>query len=106
MNGVLAINSLLQVLTDVLLIAEVLAFIDCLTHKPAAYVAAGKQTKQFWTILLSVCFIITLFFGLLGSFISLVSVIAVIVYFVDVRPALRSLRGGRNDRHMGPYGPW
>ncbi|MCG6500599.1 DUF2516 family protein, partial [Kitasatospora sp. A2-31] len=34
--------------------------------------------------------------------------VAAIVYMVDVRPAIRALtsRGGRNDRNMGPYGPW
>jgi Protein of unknown function (DUF2516) len=105
MTSFFAIGSLIGLLSLVALVAEVVAFIDALTHKPAAYVAASKQTKLFWTILLGVSAFITRFYSVLGLF-GIVGVVAVIVYFVDVRPALRAARGGRNDRHMGPYGPW
>ena len=44
-SGVLAINGLLGILTLVALVAEVIAFVDSLTHPPAAYIAASKQTK-------------------------------------------------------------
>ena len=102
----LGIDHILGVLGLIVLIAEVFAFVDALTHRPEAYVAAGKQTKVFWTLLLGIAAVITLSIGFLGL-LGLVGVVAVIVYFVDVRPALRSLRGGRGpDRHMGPYGPW
>jgi Protein of unknown function (DUF2516) len=104
-TGLLAIGSLIGLVSLAALIAETIAFVDALTHKPEAYVAAGKQTKPFWTILLGVMALITLFSGVLGI-VGLVGAVAVIVYFVDVRPALRAVRGGRSDRHMGPYGPW
>lgn len=105
--SLLGINNILGILTLIVVGAEVFAFIDALTHKPEAYVAAGKQTKVFWTLFLGIAAVITFstrqFIGLLG----LIGVVAVIVYLVDVRPALRSMRGGRGpDRHMGPYGPW
>jgi Protein of unknown function (DUF2516) len=106
MSGVLAINNLLVLLVYVAIVAEVLAFIDALSHKPEAFVAAGKQTKLFWTLLLGLAALITFFTQGLIGIVGLVGVVAVIVYFVDVRPALRAVRGGRNDRHMGPYGPW
>jgi uncharacterized membrane protein len=104
-TGFFAISSLIGLLTLVAFLAELVAFIDSLTHKVEAYPAAGKQTKLFWSILLGFAALVTYFTSVLGL-LSFVGVVAVIVYFVDVRPALRAVRGGRNDRHMGPYGPW
>ena len=62
-SGVLAISGLLGILTLIALVAEVIAFIDSLTHPPAAYIAASKQTKLFWTILLGVAALLTLWLG-------------------------------------------
>ena len=105
-SGVLAINGILGILTLIALVAEVIAFVDSLTHPPAAYVAASKQTKVFWTILLGVAALLTLATKAVLGIFGLIGAVAVIVYFVDVRPALRATRGGRSDRHQGPYGPW
>jgi hypothetical protein len=84
------------------------AVVSALTHRPEAFVAAGKQTKQFWTILLVV--------GILLSFVgifSLIGIVAALVYFLDVRPALQTAggggggsRGGRGSSSDGPYGPF
>jgi Protein of unknown function (DUF2516) len=76
------------------------ALIDVLLKPEGAFVAAGKQTKIVWILLLVV-----------GLFIWLVGVIAAIVYFVDVRPAVKSSGGGRGRRgggssSDGPYGPY
>ncbi|HTY73285.1 MAG TPA: DUF2516 family protein [Actinomycetes bacterium] len=105
--GILSIGDIIRWLSWLALAAEVFGFIDALTHRPEAYVAAGKQTKVFWTLLLGIASVITAFTGFLGL-LGLVGVVAVTVYLVDVRPALRAMRGGRGggDRHMGPYGPW
>lgn len=74
------------------------AFVDALTRPAPAYVAAGKQTKQIWLLILGVCLFVTLagmggYFGLLGAVVA----VAAIVYLVDVRPAVRAMR---------PGGPW
>ena len=100
--------SLMDLLFLVLLVFKVFTLIDAAMRPQTAYVATGKQTKQFWLIILALTVIVDLVFGGLLSFLSLIGLIAAIVYFVDVRPALREIggpgRGGK--RNMGPYGPW
>jgi hypothetical protein len=89
---------------------EVFALVDGLRHRPDAYVAAGKRTKQFWTIVLGIA--VLLGFVSIGSFllfsIGIIGVVAAGIYLADVRPALQQVSGGRGNsgQHMGPYGPW
>ena len=76
------------------------ALIDALIRRDGSYVAAGKQTKIFWVLVLVV-----------GFFITIVGVIAAIIYLVDVRPAIRDAGGGggrgpRSSSSDGPYGPY
>jgi Protein of unknown function (DUF2516) len=75
----------------------VAALVDAAMRRDTAFVAAGKQSKIFWILVL-----------VLGFFISFVGVIAAIVYFVDVRPALRQVggSGGAGSSSDGPYGPY
>jgi hypothetical protein len=88
------------------LVLVIWALVDCSIRHDGAFVAAGKQTKTFWVVLLAVGF----FLSFLG-FISFVGVVASIVYFVDVRPAVRGIGGGgrgggRSSSSDGPYGPY
>jgi Protein of unknown function (DUF2516) len=81
------------------LVVVIAALIDAAFRQDAAFVAAGKQTKIFWILVL-----------VLGAFITLVGAIAAIVYFVDVRPAVRGAGGShdgstRGSSSDGPYGP-
>jgi Protein of unknown function (DUF2516) len=80
-------------------IVTIAALIDVLFKRDTAFVAAGKQPKIVWILLLVV--------GLIFTF---VGVIAAIVYFVDVRPAVRTSGGGRGrgggSSSDGPYGPY
>ncbi len=92
-----------------LLTLEAVALVDAAMRKSAAFVAADKQTKKFWLILLGVGTLATLYFGPFGTFLlGLVGVVAASVYLLDVRPAVRGVGGGRGggQQHMGPYGPW
>jgi hypothetical protein len=91
---------------------EVYALVDCVTRKPASFVAAGKLTKQLWLIILAVAtafgFIalpppLGIGFGMLGL-LSIAGVVAAAVYLTDVRPAVRGTTG--RGRRSGPYGPW
>ncbi|KRE54737.1 DUF2516 family protein [Phycicoccus sp. Soil748] len=90
--------------------AEVFALVDALRYRPEVYVAAGKRTKQFWTIILAVA--VLLGFVSLGSSgrifsIGLIAFVGAAIYLADVRPALRQMVGrGGGSQHMGPYGPW
>ena len=69
------------------------AFIDSLQHKPDAYVAADKLTKNTWMIILGLGVAAQMLFWGSGpiSLFHLAAIIAAIVYLVDVRPTLRSL---------------
>ena len=91
-------GGLLALLNLAVLVLVVWALIDAATRPPAAFVAAGKQTKQIWLIILGVSLLLCLigFGGFLGFF-GFVIVVAAIVYLVDVRPAVRGMR---------PGGPW
>jgi hypothetical protein len=97
-----------------LLIFKLFVLVDAAIRPAPLYVAAGKQTKPFWLIILGLAALATLLsqgpVAFMG-FLNIAGLIAAIVYMVDVRPALRGLgkggRGGGDDkRHMGPYGPW
>jgi NADH:ubiquinone oxidoreductase subunit 2 (subunit N) len=81
-----------------LLVLVAWAHVDAVTRPAAAFVAAGKQTKQIWLAILGVCLLLCLIGlgGILGFF-GFVVAVAAIVYLVDVRPAVRGLR---------PGGPW
>lgn len=74
------------------------ALVDAATRPAAAFVAAGKQTKQIWLAILGVSLLLSLV-GLGGilSFFGILVAVAAIVYLVDVRPAVREIR---------PGGPW
>jgi Protein of unknown function (DUF2516) len=88
--------------------AEVFALVDAVRHRPDAYLAAGKRTKQFWSIVLGVA--VLLGFVSIGSFllfsIGILGVVAAGIYLADVRPALQQVSGRGGNTHMGPYGPW
>ena len=85
--------------------AEVFALVDALRHRPDAYVAAGKRTKQFWTIVTGVSALVGFVF--MFSPLNLLGILAVVgagIYLADVRPALRQVSG--RGSAQGPYGPW
>jgi hypothetical protein len=87
---------------------QVVALVDALRHRPDAFVAASKQTKQRWLIILAVAAAIG-FVSLLGplNIFNLIAFVAAAVYLVDVRPALRQITGrGGGHTQSGPYGPW
>jgi hypothetical protein len=99
-------STLVLILGLAALACELFALVDALRHRPDAYVAAGKRTKNFWSILLLVAVIlgvVTLFNAL--NLFGLVGFVAAAVYLTDVRPALRQV-SGRGRRNDGPYGPW
>jgi hypothetical protein len=80
---------------------QVFALADAIIRPSRAYVAAGKLTKPAWVAILAVSLIAVQVIGVLGIF-GLAAAVATIVYFVDVRPALRAIGGGRGRRST----PW
>lgn len=67
------------------------AFVDALSHRPEVFVAADKQTKQMWLIILGVALVAHLLIFSPFSILNLIGAVATIVYLVDVRPTLRSV---------------
>ncbi len=85
---------------------QVFALVDCIRRRADAFTAAGKMTKQRWSIILVVAVLI----GFVSfttnplGFLNLIAFVAAAVYLVDVRPALRQVQG--RGGNAGPYGPW
>lgn len=83
-------------LTLVVIVVEIVSFIDAAIRPAKAYEAASKQSKPFWLIILGIATAVTLtgvvnVFGIFG----VIGLIAALVYIVDVRPAVREIgRGG------------
>ncbi len=92
MSVIFGIQDLFQLVLSLGLLAfEAWAFLDALSHKPDAFVAGDKQTKQLWLIVLGVALGAHLLIMEPFHLLNLVGAVATIVYFVDVRPTLRSL---------------
>ena len=91
-------------------VVEAWAFIDAITRPGQAFVAAGKQTKPLWLIILGVAAVI----GLAGvayrmgptSILTVAAFVAAAIYLADVRPKVRSFPKNRSGSSSGPYGPW
>ena len=106
LNG--AQSLVLLLLGSLAFLMQVFALVDAARHRPDAFVAAGKRTKQFWVIVLAVATALG-FVSVLNplNIFSLLAVVAAGIYLADVRPALRQVSGrGGGSQHMGPYGPW
>jgi hypothetical protein len=79
---------------------------DALRHRPDAFTAAGKASKNIWLAVLGVAVALS-FYSVVSPF-TLPWILAVVgagVYAADVRPALRRVIG-RGSSNNGPYGPW
>ena len=98
-----------EVLAIAALCVEVWAFVDAIRRPGPAFVAAGKQTKPIWLIILGVASVIGLWSSTLGgpnlvSIFPIVAFVAAAIYLTDVRPKVKEFRGGSSS--SGPYGPW
>ena len=68
-----------------IVLVKLFALVDALSRPEAAFAYAGKQTKQFWLVIL-VLAVVSTFVG----FFSLIGLVAALVYLLDVRPAIVS----------------
>ena len=90
------------------LVVEVWALVDAVRRPAPAFLAAGKQTKPIWLIILGVATVVGLGSSAIGGFtligiLPLAAFVAAAIYLTDVRPKVREFKGGTNS---GPYGPW
>jgi Protein of unknown function (DUF2516) len=98
-----------EVLSIAAFVAEVWAFVDALRRPAKAFVAAGKQTKPLWLIILGVAAVVGLYSSTFGglnaiSILPIAAFVAAAIYLTDVRPKVRGFNGGGTS--SGPYGPW
>ncbi|HEX8970540.1 DUF2516 family protein [Oryzihumus sp.] len=107
-NAIGTAQSLITVVLGVIALGmEVFALVDALRHRPDAYVAAGKRTKNLWVAVTAVAAVLgfVYVFNVLG-FLSILAIVAAGFYLADVRPALRRVTGRGTGSQQGPYGPW
>ena len=102
----------LEILAIAAFVCEVWGFADALRRPGKAFVAAGKQTKPLWLIILGVAAVIGLYLGVLsGGFgavgiLPIAAFVASAIYLTDVRPKVREYGGTGGSTSSGPYGPW
>lgn len=84
-------NALLTGLSLAMFVAQAWAILDAAMHRPDAFVAADKLTKQAWLIILGIALFAHLLIWAPFSILNLLGIVAALVYLLDARPALRSL---------------
>lgn len=83
-------------LAVVLCLAALVAFIEAMRYPDENYRATDKRTKRFWGLILGACVLVT-FLGLplprpiMPMFLSLLALVGILVFWLDVRPAIRSV---------------
>jgi hypothetical protein len=88
-NDILSFQfGLMGLLSLALLAFKVWVFVDALVRRPDAYVAADKQTKPMWALILGLSAAAELLFPGPIGLLSILGTVASIVYLVDARPAL------------------
>jgi hypothetical protein len=83
----------LLLVTLILLVVKIFAFVNSLMFSAESYRAAGKLTKPLWALILGLglALQVLLIEASPINLIGLVFTIAALVYLADVRPALASL---------------
>ena len=83
----------LLLVTLILLVVKIFAFVNSLMFSAESYRAAGKLTKPAWALILGLglALQVLLINASPINLIGLVFTIAALVYLADVRPALASL---------------
>lgn len=106
MDAMAPLFTFFSILTYAALAVKLWALGDAVIRPAPAYVAADKQTKNLWLVLLGISVVLGWRWGggIFDIFV-IVGLIVALVYLLDVRPAVREVRrhGGSNQ---GPYGPW
>lgn len=77
---------------------EVWALVDCAITRADAFVAADKRTKPLWLAITGIAVLIGfVFFANPFTIFSLLAIVGAGVYLADVRPAVRAVRGRRQQ---------
>jgi hypothetical protein len=91
-GSIIGIQSGIMLLVQIALLGvTIFAFVSSLMFSGEAYRAAGKWSKQGWSIVLGLGVVLQ-FVPVGGMLVQLAMLIAALVFLADVRPALSSLR--------------
>ena len=82
-------------ITLTLFACKAFAFVDALTRPAGAFLAADKQTKPFWLIVLGLFLVAHMLWWQPIGILNLIGTVAAFVYLADARPALRTVGRGR-----------
>ena len=86
-----------QILLLVMLVVELVAFVNCLTQRAEAFPVVGNIPKGGWLLLTGGALFFTFFVGLLFPLIAMIAVACALVYLLDLRPALRDAVDGHGS---------
>lgn len=85
---------------------SVFCLVDALRHRPDAFTAAGKASKNIWLAVLGVCVLLSFYqFPSPFQLPWILTVVGAGIYAADVRPALRNVMG-RGSSGDGPSSRW
>ena len=84
-------SGILTVTTLVIFVVQAWAFLDAVSHRSDAFVAADKMTKKAWLVILGVALAAHMLIWSPISLFNIIGTVAALVYMVDARPALRAL---------------
>jgi fucose 4-O-acetylase-like acetyltransferase len=85
-------NNLMLALSLVLFVCKAVAFVDAATRPAALFVAAGKQTKPFWLLILGLATAVHMVMWSPIGILNIIGTVAAFVYLADARPAMKALR--------------
>ena len=96
MQALGSIQSILfLVIVAAIFVFTVVGLISSLLYSDEMYRAADKRTKKFWCLILGAATLVGFLalppLSAMPMFVTIIALIAVAVYWVDVRPALRSV---------------
>jgi hypothetical protein len=96
------LNWVQGILVLVVLVVEIVAFVNCLTQKAEAFPVVGSISKGGWLGITGASVFFTLILGpalITGIFaiFGMIAVAAALVYLLDVRPALRDAVDGHGS---------
>ena len=104
------LNVFFTVLSIAAFLFEGYALVDALRRPAGAFLAAGKQTKPIWLIILGVAMVVGLGYAFyvrgasVTSILPVAAFVAAAVYMADVHPKVKEFKTGSS--RSGPYGPW
>ncbi|MGO1397909.1 DUF2516 family protein [Brevibacterium yomogidense] len=95
-------STVFLVIIVAIFVFTVVGLVSSLLYSDEMYRAADKRTKKFWCLILGasalVGFLAVPPLSAMPMFVTIIALIAVAVYWVDVRPALRSVDPRRRNK--------